>query len=56
MSGQEGRVREMYQGIVKAGGKFAHLAQRQLEKLEASITTQRWPTHTTKKGERHAPA
>jgi len=57
MCGQEGRGREIYQSILKAGGKFSALAEKQLEKLDSRIVAERHcKDPKPKKGERHAPA
>jgi tetratricopeptide (TPR) repeat protein len=41
VSGQEGRGREVYESILRAGGKFATLAQKQLEKMDTRMTAER---------------
>jgi len=41
MSGQEDQGREVYENILRDGGKFARLAQKQLEKMNTRMTAVR---------------
>jgi tetratricopeptide (TPR) repeat protein len=54
MSGQEQQMREVYRSILKKGGRFARLAQRQMEEIETAEGDRQRSRDSNRKGKEHA--
>jgi len=51
MAGQENQMREVYKSILKAGGRFAGLAQRQMERIDVAHEHREWSKDSNRKGD-----